>query len=46
MASKRYFATDLEKGIDKIRQDWRESNNLSDDQTIIFVAPGNERGEA
>ena len=31
MTSKRYFASDLEKGIDKIRHDWRESNNLSDE---------------
>ena len=31
MTSKRYFASDLEKGIDKIRQEWREANNLSDE---------------
>lgn len=44
--SKRYFATELEKGIDKIRQDWRDANNLGDDSTVIFVAPGNEKVEA
>lgn len=44
--SKRFFASEIEKGIDSIRQEWREANNMSDDQTVIFVAPGNERNEA
>jgi len=46
MTSNRYFASDLEKGIDKIRQEWREVNSLGEDQTVIFLAPGNELSEA
>jgi len=44
--SKRYFATDLEKGIENIRTEWREKNGIADDATIIFYAPGNEANEA
>lgn len=43
--NKRYFATDLEKGIDRIREDWRAANSISEDQQIIFFAPGNEKNE-
>jgi hypothetical protein len=44
--NKKYFASDLEKGIDNIRQDWRAANSISDDNTVIFFAPGNEKVEA
>ena len=44
--SKRYFATDSEKAIQDIRASWREANGLNDEQTVIFVAAGNELKEA
>ena len=44
--SKRYFSTDIEKGVQDIRTSWRDKNGLSDDQTVIFFAPGNELKEA
>ena len=44
--SKRYFSTDSEKAIQDIRSSWREAQGLSDDQTLIFFAPGNELKEA
>ena len=44
--SKKYFASDLEKGITNIRSSWRAENGLSEDTTVIFFAPGNERTEA
>ena len=46
MTNKRYFATELEKGIDGIRANFRERHQINDDQTVIFFAPGNERKEA
>jgi lipid A disaccharide synthetase len=44
--SKKYFASDLEKGINSVRSSWRAKNSISDDSTVIFFAPGNERTEA
>lgn len=44
--NKRYFATDIEKGVTEIRADWRAKNELSEDHTVIFFAPGNEKNEA
>mmetsp|Transcript_28582 Transcript_28582/g.35380 ORF Transcript_28582/g.35380 Transcript_28582/m.35380 type:complete len:234 (+) Transcript_28582:361-1062(+) len=44
--SKRYFGNDCEKAIVEIRDSWRQQNGLSDDQTVIFFAPGNELKEA
>jgi len=46
MTNNRYFASELEKGIDHIRQEWRASNMIADDANVIFVAPGNEKSEA
>ena len=43
--SKRYFATDLEKGIVDVRDAFRTKHGLTDDNTLIFVAPGNELNE-
>ena len=40
--SKRYFTSDIEKGITSIRTEWRESHQINDDDTVIFFAPGNE----
>ena len=44
--SKNFFSSDCEKGIEKIRSEWRAANDLTDDQTVIFYAPGNEKNEA
>jgi hypothetical protein len=46
MVSKRYFASDLEKGIENIRTTWRQKQGISDNATVIFYAPGNEANEA
>jgi len=46
MVSKRYFASDLEKGIENIRTNWRQKQGISDNATVIFYAPGNEANEA
>ena len=45
-ASKRYFNNDCEKAIQGIRESWRAEQGLSEDQTVIFFAPGNELKEA
>lgn len=44
--SDKFFQTDLEKGIEKIRNVWRRQNEVADDATVIFYAPGNEKVEA
>lgn len=44
--SKKYFSTDTEKAIQGVRTSWREKQGLSDDQTLVFFAPGNEVKEA
>ena len=44
--SQRYFSTDCEKGIQDVRSAWRAANDISEDQTVIFFAPGNELKEA
>ena len=46
MVSNRYFATDLEKGIESIRDEWRQKNGVGENATVIFFAPGNETNEA
>lgn len=46
MVSNRYFATDLEKGIESIRDEWRQKNEVGENATVIFFAPGNEANEA
>jgi hypothetical protein len=46
MISQRYFATELEKGIERIRDQWRQENGLGENSTVIFFAPGNETNEA
>lgn len=36
----------MEKGIEKIRADWRAKQGIADEQHVIFYAPGNEKAEA
>ena len=45
LVNKRYFAADMEKGIEKIREDFRAKNKIDQDAHCIFVAPGNEKNE-
>lgn len=44
--NKNYFASDLEKGIDKVRTSFREKHQIDKNNTVIFFAPGNEVKEA
>lgn len=44
--NKEYFAADLEKVRDKVRAEFRAKHHISEDSTLIFVAPGNEANEA
>jgi hypothetical protein len=44
--NKQYFAADLEKVRDKVSAEFRAKHKISDDSTLIFVAPGNEVNEA
>jgi hypothetical protein len=44
--SQRYFATDLEKGIENVRSEFRQKHQIDDDTHMIFYAPGNEQNEA
>lgn len=46
MISQRYFATELEKGVERIRDSWRQKNGVGENSTVIFFAPGNETNEA
>jgi len=45
LVNKRYFAPDMEKGISKLREDFRAKNKIDQDAYAIFVAPGNEKKE-
>ena len=44
--SKRYFASDLEKAILSIRNEWRDAHKIPEQAHVIFYAPGNEKNEA
>jgi len=44
--SKKYFASDLEKAVQGVRDTWREANQIDDSAHVIFVAAGNELNEA
>ncbi len=46
LTSNKFFASELEKGINHIRDEFRQKHSLNEDQTVIFFAPGNERNEA
>lgn len=46
LTSNKFFASELEKGINHIRDEFRQKHSLNGDQTVIFFAPGNERNEA
>ena len=44
--SNRYFASDTEKAILQIRNEWRNTNSIPENAHVIFYAPGNEKNEA
>eukprot|EP00347_Sterkiella_histriomuscorum_P003435 403364304 len=44
--NKNYFAADLEKGIEKVRREFREKHQIEQHNTVVFFAPGNELKEA
>lgn len=46
LVSKKYFGSELEKGIQEVREKWRAAHNIPQDGTTVFFAPGNELKEA
>ena len=46
LVNKEFFAGDLERGIDSIREEFRTRHKISSNGTVIFLAPGNEEVEA
>jgi hypothetical protein len=44
--NKSFFGADLEKGIDKVRGEFRTRHNINPNGTVVFFAPGNEKVEA
>lgn len=46
LVNKRYFAADIEKGVENIRTDFRAKHNIKKDAYAVFLAPGNEASEA
>lgn len=46
LVNKRYFAIDVEKGVEKIRTDFRGKHGIKPEAYSIFIAPGNEKAEA
>uniref|UniRef100_A0A7S3MRE3 lipid-A-disaccharide synthase n=1 Tax=Strombidium inclinatum TaxID=197538 RepID=A0A7S3MRE3_9SPIT len=45
LTNQKYFATDMERGVQAIRSNWRAQHNISPDAFTVFVAPGNEKNE-
>ena len=45
LVNKRYFAPDMEKGISKLREDFRATHKIDQDAYSIFIAPGTEKKE-
>ena len=46
LVAKRYFAIDVEKGVESLRAEFRAKHNIKPEAFIIFIAPGNETSEA
>ena len=44
--NKSFFASDMEKGISKVRSTFREKHGIDAGSTIVFFSPGNEKKEA
>jgi len=45
LVNKRYFASDMEKALTKVREDFRSKHKIDQDAYSIFLAPGNEKNE-
>ena len=45
LVSKRYFASDVEKAVEGIRDKFRAKHGIAGDAYSIFLAPGNEQSE-
>jgi len=45
LTSKRYFAADMEKAIEGIRDTFRAEHKIDPNAHVIFVSPGNEKAE-
>lgn len=45
LVSQNYFASDVEKGVEALRENFRASHKISQDAHVIFLAPGNEEKE-
>ena len=45
LVNKRYFASDMEKALGKVRTDFRAKHKIDQDAYSIFLAPGNEKNE-
>lgn len=44
--NKNYFASDMEKLVESVKQDFRKRHDIPEKATVVFVAPGNEAKEA
>lgn len=45
LTNRRYFASDMEKAIEEIKNKFRAKHNIKSDAHVIFLAPGNEKNE-
>lgn len=46
LTDQRYHAADMEKGIENMRQAFRDEHHIDQNAYVIFLAPGNEKNEA
>lgn len=46
MTNQRYFSTEMERGIETLRDNFRTEHNIDPNAHVIFLSPGNERSEA
>ena len=45
LTNQRYFAADMERAVQNIRQDFRNDNKIDENAYSIFISPGNEKSE-
>ena len=46
LVNRRYFTTDVENGVESMRNKFRAAHGIPEDGHVIFLAPGNEVSEA
>lgn len=44
--NEKWYAGDLDKAINKVKDTFRAKHNVDEDSTVVFFAPGNEKNEA